>query len=549
MKKVLFSLLAVTALFTACNNDDSKPEVNIAITQDMVEVDGVSGDYLVVVDPASKTIAIELAYEDAAELQALTVNFVNLPSGVTAESLTHNFSNGATAQAVFTKDGVDVTYTVSATTAEANPHFVSATLNEVEVSGGTVKLSGSADLTKVEFVYTVAPEDTKVYIGDDEVASGSEVDFSDKVNGVTFTLKCGEVTKEETIKVTTTGISSVKRVWGHYVAPKTTTDDWYGTAVAASGWERTIAMDDNYVYMGKANSGAAGGCYAISISDPSQVKELSMNGVMTENCFWSTNDANVIDNGDESILLLANMSNAANQHLCVYAYSSVDAAPEKVLDYTLPQADRLGDRFTVEGDWQNGRLVFFNYTGSSPRNAYVFNISAGKVNATPEIINLDTTLGGLGTVGCLFKYSDTEYLWAGGGNATSGASVYTVSGDTFTQSLYCTTEINMPSPIHGVNFFTFNEQEYIAFVSLILSYNDATLRIFELNNDTLLESLKNNNSAESCYVLGLGDPEDMEQNKENNGNATMDAAVRVINGETYIAAMSSKHGVSLFKLE
>ena len=549
MKKVLFSLLAVTAMFTACNNDDGTPDVNISITQDMVEVDGVTGDYLVVVDQSAKTIAIELSYEDADELQALTVNFVNLPSGVTAESLTHNFSDGATAQAVFTKDGVDVTYTVSATVADANPHFVTATLNGVEVSGGTVKLSGSADLETVVFEYTVAPEGTVVTIGDTEVTSGSEVDFSDKVNGVTFTLTCNGVSNEETIKVTTTGISSVTRVWGHYVAPKTTTDDWYGTAVAAAGWERTIAMDDNYVYMGKASAGAAGGCYAISISDPSQVTELSMNGVMTENCFWSTNDANVIDNGDESILLLSNMANAAGQHLCVYAYSSVDADPEMVLDYTLTQSDRLGDRFTVEGDWQDGRLVFFNYMGTSPRNAYVFNISAGKVSATPEIINLDTTLGGLGQVGCLFKYSDSEYLWAGGGNATSGASVYTVSGNTFTQSLYCTTAINMPSPIHGVNFFTFNEQEYIAFVSLILSYNDATLRIFELNSDTLLESIENNNSAESCYVLGLGDPEDMEQNKNNNGNATMDAAVRVINGETYIAAMSSNHGVSLFRLE
>ena len=542
MKKVLFSLLAVTALFTACNNDDSKPEVNIAITQDMVEVDGVSGDYLVVVDPASKTIAIELAYEDAAELQALTVNFVNLPSGVTAEPLTHNFSNGATAQAVFTKDGVDVTYTVSATIAAADPHFVSATLNDVEVSGGTVKLSGSADLTKVVFEYTVAPEDTKVYIGDDEVASGSEVDFSDKVNGVTFTLKCGEVTKEETIKVTTTGISSVKRVWGHYVAPVSVdNDNWYdGTTVPSAGWERNIAMDDSYVYMPQAGGK---NIYVLSIADGSLVTTLTSD--IFQGGTHLVSDAEVVDNGASSVLLVCNMASGDAATLKVYQYNSIDSEPTVALSYPLGANIRLGDKFTVEGDWQSGRLIFVDYTASSDRKAYAFNITSGVINATPEILSLGNVIPGQNSIGGIYRYSDSEYLYAGTGAANS---VMSVEGNTFEVAYALSDGERFTYPMQDAHFFTFNDQKYLSYVRLLNSYQDGALKIQEVNYDTLKETMESVDTG-TDRQLGLGDPTELNITGTKNGNGCGASDVRVVNGKTYIAACVLGAGISLFELE
>ena len=542
MKKVLFSLLAVTALFTACNNDDSKPEVNIAITQDMVEVDGVSGDYLVVVDPASKTIAIELAYEDAAELQALTVNFVNLPSGVTAEPLTHNFSNGATAQAVFTKDGVDVTYTVSATIAAADPHFVSATLNEVEVSGGTVKLSGSADLTKVVFEYSVAPEDTKVYIGDDEVASGSEVDFSDKVNGVTFTLKCGEVTKEETIKVTTTGISSVKRVWGHYVAPVSVdNDNWYdGTTIPSSGWERNIAMDDSYVYMPQAGGK---NIYVLSIADGSLVTTLTSD--IFQGGTHLVSDAEVVDNGASSVLLVCNLASGEAATLKVYQYNSIDSEPTVALSYPLGANIRLGDKFTVEGDWTSGRLIFVDYTASSDRKAYAFNITSGVINATPEILSLGNVIPGQNSIGGIYRYSDSEYLYAGTGAANS---VMSVEGNTFEVAYALSDGERFTYPMQDAHFFTFNDQKYLSYVRLLNSYQDGALKIQEVNYDTLKETMESVDTG-TDRQLGLGDPTELNITGTKNGNGCGASDVRVINGKTYIAACVLGAGISLFELE
>lgn len=550
MKK-LFCLLTVSALFfSACTEkDEPAPSLGFALTNEMIQVEGLSQDYIVVVDNQAKTVEIEVAYEDAAELAALTVNIVDLPEGASASpaTSTFNYSDGATQAITLSNNGANVTFTVSATVGDPNPHFISATLNSVPATDGTAKMSGATDLTAVVFEYEVSPAETKVFVGDTEVASGDPVDFSDKINGVTFTLKCGEISNTENIKVVTTGIGSVERVWGHYVQPKNTTDDWFGTKVAATGWERTIDMDDNYIYMGRAANDANKGCYAISISDPSNVIEMKTNyaavgGVHQTSC------ARVIDNNGSSMVLLCNMANAKDSHLYVYAYSSVDAEPQTVLDWVYPDAIRLGDRFTVEGDWQSGRLIFFNWQATTPRNAYVFNISNGKINATPEIINLDTTLGNLGQIGCLYRYSSTEYMWAGVGGVDAYPSVYSVNGNTFTQSLKLSNELGFTYPMHGIGFFTFNGQNYMSFVRLENSFKDATLRIMELNYDTLKESIEKNNISTNVYVQGLGDPDEYGITAGSNGNGLGDAVVREINGEIYIAAMAQGAGVSLFKL-
>lgn len=553
MKKLFYALTASALLFSACssNDDESAPSLGFALTNEMIQVDGLANDYLVVVDNQAKTVEIEVAYEDAAELAALTVNIVDLPAGATATpaTSTFNYSTGATQAITIAKDGASVVFTFSATAGDPNPHFISATLNSVPTTDGTAKLTGATDLSTVIFEYEVSPADTKVSINGTEIASGDEVDFSDKINGVTFTLTCGEISNTENIKVVTTGIGSIERVWGHYVQPKNTTDDWFGTKVAATGWERTIDMDDNYVYMGRAAAGEGKiGCYAISITDPSNVIAMNTNysavgGVHQTSC------ARVIDNNGQSIVLLCNMANAQNSHLYVYAYTSVDAEPTTVLDWTYPEAIRLGDRFTVEGNWQSGRLIFFNWQATTPRDAYVFTITDGKINATPTVIDLDTTLGGLGQIGCLYRYSNTEYMWAGVGGTDAYPSVYSVDGNTFTQTLKLNNELGFTYPMHGIGFFTFNGQNYMSFVRLENSFQDASLRIMELNYDTLKESIEKNNISTNVYVQGLGDPDEVGITAAKNGNGLGDAVVREINGEIYIAAMAPGAGVSLFKLK
>lgn len=539
MKKIALVMAAIAILFTSCN-DDKKSDPSITLTNEMVQVSGLSQDYITIIDNAAKTIDVEVAYVDRAELAALDVAFVSLPVDVSANSFSFNFSGGAVKEVVFAVGDRTVTYMMTASAGDPDPKFVTAALNEVAVASGEAKLRGMTDLKKVAFTFTVSPEDTKVYVGNTEIESGAEVDFSDKLNGVTFTLKCAEVSKTETIKVVTSGISSVERVWGHYVKPTSTTDDWFGTSVAASNWERNISLDDKYVYMARAASGDSKGMYAVSL-DGKTVKTMSTNGLLAAGVH-QTSAVAVMNNGSSSVTLLTNMVNAANSHLYVYAYDNVDADPRVVLDYTLTEAARLGDKLTVEGDWQDGKLWFYNYNGGNPSVAYCFTVKGGTINATPEKISLAAQLGNIGGV---YKYSDTEYMWAG---AAKAAHALTLNGGKFEVGYALTDGARFSYPMHGVSFFTFNDQKYMCFVRLLNSFQNGAVRIMELNYDTLAESLEKGDVTTDLQYE-LGDPTEKGITAAKNGNGCGSCEARVINGETYIAACVMGSGVSLFKLQ
>ena len=200
MKKIFAALSAALVLFAACEPQET-PTVSFALTSDNVEVAGLTADALVVVDAAAKTAAIEVAYADKAQLAALEVNFVGIPSDVTVENFSFDFSAGATKEVAVSQNGATDTYVFSASYASPEPKFVTMSLvpsklttnendeevyvaagAEAAVAGGVAKLKGSANLKVVAFNYTVSPADTKVLVDGQEIASGAILDFSDKMN-------------------------------------------------------------------------------------------------------------------------------------------------------------------------------------------------------------------------------------------------------------------------------------------------------------------------------------------------------------------------------
>ena len=216
MKKLALPILMLLSL-VACKKET--PVFTFVLTNQQVKVKNLSNDYLVQVNNAEKTVYIEVAYADKAELNALNVEIAGLPADVTANpaSFTFNFSSGAAQSVTFTQGELQEIYKITAAASKPDPHFVSVKLNGIDVAGGTAKLKGSADLTKVAVEFVVSPENTVVKIGDEVITSYTEespnaIDFSDKMNGVKFSLVCDDVTKEETIKVVTTGINRVNRV-------------------------------------------------------------------------------------------------------------------------------------------------------------------------------------------------------------------------------------------------------------------------------------------------------------------------------------------------
>ncbi len=553
MKKILSLIAVAGVLFAACEKTPEGPKpVELVLTNAMVQVNNeLTQDALVTVDNTAKTVEIELVYADKVDAAALDVEFVGLPEGITAQyEQTFNYADGATQTVAFSNGESTLEYVVSVVVGQPDPAFASLALNGVAVANGEARLKGTMDLTKVVVTYTVTPADTKVYVGTTEVANEAEVDFSDKANGVTFTLKCGEVEKNVNVKVVTSGIANVQTVWAKYTLVDT---DWFDKTyglylnggVATPNTDRSLAMDDKYVYV--ANHGNhAFPAIAIDITNPSNIIQLKK-GPIT----GGTHPASVVKvvpDGNSTRLIQANLciGATAGAPLKVYTYDSVDAEPREVLNYSVT-AGRYGDRFTFEGTWQDGKICFVNQAAAAEREALVFAVKDGKVNPTPATIKFTATGLTGGSYGAIYKYSDTEYMWAG---TAAHSSVQTLNGTTFTEVLTLSTMSDkFVNPMHGVNFFEFNDQKYMAFVKLENTNYDASLNIIELNYETLAESLEKSNITGVCYKRYLGsDGKEAVKPALSNGNSLTDACVRVINGETYIAANSSHAGISLFKL-
>ena len=553
---------AALVLFAACEPAPT-PEVSFTLTNDNVEVAGLTADALVVVDAAAKTAAIEVAYADKDQLQALQVNFVGIPSDVTVENFTFDFSTGATKEVAVSQNGATDTYVFSATCASPEPKFVTMSLvpskkttndageevyvaagAEAAVAGGTAKLKGSANLSVVAFNYTVSPANTKVLVDGQEIASGAILDFSDKVNGVTFTLKCEDVEETANVKVVTTGFSSIERVWGKYVKPVTADANWYdleATGIGGAGNYRNVAMDAKYVYLPKAGGPEVN---VIDAMTGEFVKQLNCEGI--DGGTHKTSSVQVADNNGSSVVLVANLAMNANAHLKVYAWTDLDAAPAVALDYTITDAFRFGDKFQFEGTWAEGRLIFVSYNGNADRSAAIFNVKNGVVNAEPTFVKIGTVAKSGNSICGLYKYSDTEYLWAGSGDLFA---TYSVSGDTFTQNYQCVDGANFSQPMHDVHFITYNEQKYAVYARLLNSYCDGAVRFMELNGDSLLSSMQNADVTTDKQVA-LGDPTEPFVTADKNGNGCGACDVyQAADGTTYVVGFVTGAGLSMFQLK
>ena len=539
MKKFALPFLMLLSLL-ACKRED--PVFSLTLSNANVKVSNLSQDYLVQVDNNAKTIYIEVDYLDKAELSALAVEIVGLPADAAANPAksTFNYASGATQKVKITQGVTSAEYAISAAAAAPQPHFVSVKLNGVDVVDGSAKLKGSADLTTVSVEFVVSPANTIVKVGGEVIASATEeapnaIDFSDKLNGVKFTLVCDDVTKEETIKVVTTGINKVNRLWGRYVKPVTDgADAWWSEVIPASDQSmRTMAMDDKYIYLAKTNKTL----YAVSITDPTKTKAMDMGDYAAGGVFGSCALASMEDGNGGYVTLLSNMVNSTASEFVIWKWDSVDGKPTKVLSYHLPEAARIGDQMSVEGTWKDGKIRFHDFT--SQQAAYVFTVSNGVINTTATKVSYDAKQGNWSAI---YKYDDTQYI---GGGPGAKSRLFTISGST------ATTQLELPgayfgTPLHGIRFFTFNEQEYMSYVVLRNSYQDGQLRITELNGETLKASLE---TPGATWRFGLGDPVENDITAEKNGNGLGNSILRTIGGKIYISAYVPGAGLSVFTIE
>lgn len=510
-----------------------------------IDVSGIDGECMPVIDNAAKTIKLMLEYGDKENTKALTVNFLNLPEGFTTEyQKTFNYADGAT-QTVTFKYGEQkaAEYVISVEVGAADPKFLTLTVGGLDAMGGEVRMASAASLSHLPVEFTVDPEDAIVTVGGNEIASGDELDFTDVLNGVTFTVSLGEASKTHKVIVITSGIRKAERVWAHYAQPKTVEDDWFQTVVtdipfSGKYWLRSCAMDDKYVYLAQ-HQGAAYPAYVLSLADGSLVGRLNIEGVSVGTHQLSC--IRTIPDGDGGYKILQCNLQAGTAALKVYKWDNKDAKPSVALEYTNSDGHRLGDKMEVSGTWKNGQISFVT-SNATPRKVYVFTITNGTVSATPTVIPLsDYTAGSYGQI---YKYSDSEFVISVAG---ARPKIYTVSGatvtagDDFDSNIFSATD-------EGFNFFTFSDQKYMAFARLTGDLCDCSLRIIALNGENLTAAIKAID-GKNVFTYGLSDPNEFPISGYKSGNSLCDCTVREVGGETYIVAMSEGAGVSCFKLE
>lgn len=335
------------------------------------------------------------------------------------------------------------------------------------------------------------------------------------------------------------GISSVERVWGYYNKPSSISSNWPTNIpdfpASTTTNNRNIALDDEYVYMTDTGKGLV---YAFNVADGAYSHTLSKldsegNTVVSGGSF-TVCDVNVIDSNGSSIVLVANfINNNEAQTLKVYAYELSKGAAKVVLSYPIGKAGyRLGDKFSVTGDWSRGEIMFFNAMGN--KEVLSFDITDGTISNTPSVIGLGTPTN---TYSALYKYSDTEYLLAGSG---AKAQVYEKTSTMVNKN----GGDNYPNPVLDPDFFDYNGHRYMVYAELLNSYKDGAMNISEIKQPTLLESLEKGNKYD--FQMGLGDPSKTNITAGTNGNGVGGCDVRLINGVPYIAACVPGAGLSLF---
>ena len=532
-------------------NDPDKGKTEIpALTLSAANIDvaGIDGDYLAVVDNAAKTIKINVEYADKENVKALTVAFISLPEGFTTSGeyqRTFNYSDGATQTVAFMYgEEKAAEYVISVAIGAADPKFLTLMVGGIDAMSGEVRMASAASLSHLAVEFTVDPADAVVSVNDKAIESGAELDFTDKINGVTFTLTLGEVTKTHKVVVITSGLRNARRMWGHYANPSTISDDWFQTQAndysMADHWLRTCAMDNDYVYLAQ-HKGAAAGAYILSLADGSIVGRLSVEGVTGGT--HQTSAIRTIPDGDGGFKILqCNLviNNAGT--LTVYKWDNKDSKPTVVLSYPNVDGLRLGDKMGVNGTWKDGEVSFLA-TAGNPRKLYTFKITNGTISDTPTISELGDM--GIGSYGQVYWYSATELLASVSGTKPMS---FTVSGNTLTQSFYDEESLVFGSTDQGFQFFSFNDRNYMALMHLESGLTDGSLRILEMTGEDLKSSLKAVD-ANHVFRYGIGDPTECPVNAAAVGNSVADCALRVIGGETYLCGVVADVGVSLFKLE
>ncbi len=347
------------------------------------------------------------------------------------------------------------------------------------------------------------------------------------------------------------------RVWGIYATSSTA--PWQATFGLTDC--RNITMDDEYIYVPQS----AGGdpvFKAISITDPTQVKNVNVEGIAggthTLSCARMIPNTDPAVNNGKDILSACCLSIGDGSHLHFYVWlNGIDNAP--TLSVVEDSGRRLGDKYIVVGSWNNGEVYCKDYnTGNIVRYAML----DGRFGEWPGAGGLAYARGrcdynasvtdAAGCIGSAYIYPGAEGAVAGtvpGFLVSSTASAHyvaNVSGNVYASSA----DLGLPLT-HGYSFFcdAKSNLNYIAYVALTANQNQGSVKVISDFNGTAEGFMSVLQKNEVIFEAPVQDGMDATVLSPCPAtHSTGDCVVREINGETYMAVIIQNVGISVFKM-
>ena len=347
------------------------------------------------------------------------------------------------------------------------------------------------------------------------------------------------------------------RVWGIYATSSTA--PWQATFGLTDC--RNITMDDEYIYVPQS----AGGdpvFKAISITDPTQVKNVNVEGIAggthTLSCARMIPNTDPAVNNGKDILSACCLSIGDGSHLHFYVWlNGIDNAP--TLSMVEDSGRRLGDKYIVVGSWNNGEVYCKDYnTGNIVRYAML----DGRFGEWPGADGLAYARGrcdynasvtdAAGCIGSAYIYPGAEGAVAGtvpGFLVSSTASAHyvaNVSGNVYASSA----DLGLPLT-HGYSFFcdAKSNLNYIAYVALTANQNQGSVKVISDFNGTAEGFMSVLQKNEVIFEAPVQDGMDATVLSPCPAtHSTGDCVVREINGETYMAVIIQNVGISVFKM-
>lgn len=366
--------------------------------------------------------------------------------------------------------------------------------------------------------------------------------------GGQFQYKAPKITFYSADPTTVEKEVTIERLWGYYP------NSGWPTSFVPANADRGVATDGENVYVTNTTDGTVVG---IKITDQSKVT-VNMTGV--DGGFFKTCSAKTIYNPSTGkyILLVGSLANESDCNFNVYAWKDgIDQAPTKIISWNTNNGSprRIGDFFTVSGDWSNGEIwARINQADPAAATTFVWKITDGVAGG---VLGGGIGYAGSAGMGSVYKYSldapqvmvvtptiakfytcKVESTWI---NANSDGIEWTDGSD-----------VSAYAKRFGYTPFEFNGKKYIAYLHMVnaargwltvLNDTQGTAEGFMktiIDNDIFFQGAVQINKDE--------DSTDVVDGATYSGNTMANCSVAVLKDEVIIVGHQQNTGLAVFKM-